>query len=69
MGVGRALRNGAVLASRHLSNTLGLLGMAILFFLAAGVLLSGLSLFLPTIWSVFIVNNCRLVLLQQRPRG
>jgi uncharacterized membrane protein YesL len=56
-----ALRNAFILASRHLNNTLGLLGMGILFALAILYLSSGLLLFLPAVWGMFIVNNCRLV--------
>ena len=61
VGVWMALRNAFVLASRHLNNTLGLLGMGILFALAILYLSSGLLLFLPAVWGMFIVNNCRLV--------
>ena len=60
-GIWMALRNAFVLASRHLNNTLGLLGMGILFVLAILYLSSGLLLFLPAVWGMFIVNNCRLV--------
>jgi uncharacterized membrane protein YesL len=61
VGVGTALRNALILASRHLNNTLALLGMGILFALATLYLSSGLLLFLPAVWGMFIVNNCRLV--------
>jgi uncharacterized membrane protein YesL len=61
VGVGTALRNAFILASRHINNTLGLLGMGILFALATLYLSSGLLLFLPAVWGMFIVNNCRLV--------
>lgn len=57
-----ALRNAAILASRHISNTLGLLGMAILFAMAICYLSSGLLFILPSVWGLFIVNNCRMVL-------
>ncbi len=61
VSAGTALRNAFILASRHLNNTLGLLGMGILFTLATLYLSSGLLLFLPAVWGMFIVNNCRLV--------
>jgi uncharacterized membrane protein YesL len=61
MALWTALRNAFILASRHLNNTLGLLGMGILFALAILYLSSGLLLFLPAVWGMFIVNNCRLV--------
>jgi uncharacterized membrane protein YesL len=60
-GIWVALRNAFALASRHLNNTLGLLGMGVLFTLAILYLSSGLLLFLPAVWGMFIVNNCRLV--------
>ena len=61
VNVGTALRNAFILASRHLNNTLGLLAMGILFVLAILYLSSGLLLFLPAVWGMFIVNNCQLV--------
>jgi uncharacterized membrane protein YesL len=61
VGVWTALRSALALASRHLNNTLGLLGMGILFALAILYLSSGLLFFLPAVWGMFIVNNCRLV--------
>jgi uncharacterized membrane protein YesL len=60
-----ALRNALILASRHISNTLGLLGMGVLFAMATRYLSSGLLFFLPAIWGLFIVNNCRLVVSQE----
>jgi uncharacterized membrane protein YesL len=60
-----ALRNALILASRHISNTLGLLGMGVLFAMATRYLSSGLLFFLPAIWGMFIVNNCRLVVSQE----
>jgi uncharacterized membrane protein YesL len=65
MGIWMAVRNAFVLASRHLNNTLGLLGMGILFSLAILYLSSGLLLFLPAVWGMFIVNNCRLVVSEE----
>jgi len=61
VGVWTAVSNAFVLASRHLNNTFGLLAMGVLFALAILYLSSGLLLFLPAIWGMFIVNNCRLV--------
>jgi uncharacterized membrane protein YesL len=63
-----ALRNALILASRHISNTLGLLGMGVLFAMATRYLSSGLLFFLPAIWGMFIVNNCRLVVSQELSR-
>ena len=62
MGPRLALRNSALLASRHVSNTVGLLGMGVLFGIAVGRVSSGLMFFLPAVWGLFIVNNCRMVL-------
>jgi hypothetical protein len=60
-----ALRNALILASRHIVNTVGLLGMGVLFAMATLYLSSGLLVFLPAIWGMFIVNNCRLVVSQE----
>ena len=60
-----ALRNAFILASRYILNTLGLLSMGILFSLATLYLSSGLLLIWPTIWGIFIVNNCRLVMAEE----
>jgi uncharacterized membrane protein YesL len=56
-----ALRNAFILAGRHIVNTLGLLSMGVLFVFATLYVSSGLLFFLPAVWGVFIVNNCRLV--------
>ena len=56
-----ALRNGLILASRYPSNTLGLLGMAVLGGLAVGYVGVALLFFLPAWYGLFVVNNCRLV--------
>jgi uncharacterized membrane protein YesL len=62
LGMKLALRNGLVLSTRHLANTLGLLAMAgLLGFLAYKVSLF-LLVILPAFWLVFVINNCRLVL-------
>jgi len=55
------LRNALILASRHVVNTLGLLSMGILFAFATFYLSPGLLFILPTVWGIFIVNNCRMV--------
>lgn len=57
-----ALRNAFVLASRHIVNTLGLLSIGVLFVFAIVYLSSGLLFILPAVWSMFIVNNCRMVI-------
>ncbi|NLE43465.1 MAG: hypothetical protein GX620_01985, partial [Chloroflexi bacterium] len=46
---------------RHIANTLGLLGMGILFAFGVGYISSGLLFILPAVWGVFLVNNCRMV--------
>jgi len=56
-----ALRNGLILASRYPSNTLGLLGMAVLGGLAVGYVGVALLFFLPAWYGLFVVNNCRLL--------
>jgi uncharacterized membrane protein YesL len=62
VGIRLAMRNGLLLATRHLSNTLGLIALAILLgFLASRVSLLLLVVF-PAFWLVFVINNCRLVL-------
>jgi uncharacterized membrane protein YesL len=60
------LRNAFILSARYLSNTLGLLGMGVLFYFAVVYLASGLLFFLPAVWGVFLVNNCRMVVDQER---
>jgi hypothetical protein len=62
LGIGTALYHSLILASRYLMNTLGLLCLGGLFLLAVLYLNSGLMFILPTIWGMFIVNNCRLVI-------
>ena len=56
-----ALYNSLILSSRHISNTLGLIGMGVLILLGIFYLNSGLLFILPVLWGLFIVNNCRLV--------
>lgn len=57
-----ALRNGAILAARYVNHTMGLVSMAVLGGFAVGVVSQALLFILPAVFSVFIVNNCRLVL-------
>jgi uncharacterized membrane protein YesL len=61
VGFRAAVQNAFILASRHLINTFGLLGLGLLLFLGAIYLSSGLLFIIPAIWGMFIVNNCRLV--------
>jgi uncharacterized membrane protein YesL len=61
MSVGTALRNALILTSRYVWNTLGLLGMGILFALASAYVSPALLFILPTVWGLFIINNCRMV--------
>jgi uncharacterized membrane protein YesL len=64
-----ALRNAFILAGRHIVNTFGLLSMGVLFVLATLHVSSGLLFFLPAVWGIFIVNNCRLVVNEERDTG
>jgi uncharacterized membrane protein YesL len=63
--LGTALSNALILASRHLSNTLGLLGMGVIFGLGIVHLNVSLLLVLPVVWGMFVVNNCRMVLTEE----
>lgn len=69
VSVGTALRNGLILASHHINNTFGLLGMGILFAFATIYLSSGLLFILPAVWGMFIVNNCRMVVSEELAEG
>jgi len=60
-----AVRNALILSSRHISNTIGLLGMGFLFSLATLYVSSGLLLIMPAVWGMFIVNNCRMVMAEE----
>jgi uncharacterized membrane protein YesL len=62
LGLRDAFRNAAILASRHVMNTVGLLAMVVLIVAAALYLNSGVLLFFPAFWGMFVINNCRLVL-------
>ncbi|MDW8097936.1 MAG: hypothetical protein RML36_00455 [Anaerolineae bacterium] len=57
-----ALRNALILASRHIVNTLGLLAMGVLFAFAIAYISPGLLFVLPTVWGLFMVNHCRMVI-------
>jgi uncharacterized membrane protein YesL len=63
--IGDGLRNGFILASRHWMNTLGLVSMLVLFGFATVYLSSGLLFFWPAFWSMFVLNNCRMVLAEE----
>jgi uncharacterized membrane protein YesL len=63
--VRNALHNSLLLASRHLMKTLGLVAMGVLALFAICYISPGVMFVLPAICGVFIVNNCRLVLLQE----
>ncbi len=57
-----ALINSAILASRYAGNTVGLMSMGLLFVLAIAYLTLALLFILPTIYALFIVNHCRMVI-------
>jgi uncharacterized membrane protein YesL len=63
-----ALRNSLLLASRHLMNTLGLAAMGVLVLFAIRYISPGVIFVLPAVCGMFIVNNCRLVLLQEEEK-
>jgi uncharacterized membrane protein YesL len=69
MSVGTALRNALLLASRHVWNTLGLLGMGTLFALVIVYISPALLFVLPAIWGLFIINNCRMVVEEELAGG
>jgi len=56
-----ALLDAAILATRLPFHTMGLIGMAVLFVYAIRWQ-PALGFFLPTVWAMFAVNNCRYVL-------
>jgi uncharacterized membrane protein YesL len=59
------LRNGFILASRNWINTIGLVSMLVLLGFATVYLSSGLLFFWPAFWSMFVLNNCRLVVAEE----
>lgn len=63
-----ALHHALTLAGRYLTNTLGLLSLGGLFLFGVLYLSSGLIFILPAMWGIFIVNNCRLVILLEEER-
>lgn len=63
--VATALHNSAILASRHLANTLGLVSMGVLAGFAVAYISPAFLFVLPALCGMFIVNNCRLVLAQE----
>ena len=63
-----AFRNGMLLAARYGANTVGLLGMGVLLFGVALYLHNALFFLLPAVWSLFVVNNCRLVVKLEEER-
>lgn len=66
-----ALRDGALLAARYVTHTMGLVSMAVLGGFAIGVVSPAFLFLLPAFFSVFVMNNCRLTLglEQQRTRN
>jgi uncharacterized membrane protein YesL len=62
-----ALRNSLVLASRRLGNTLGLVSMGVLAALAVYYISPALLFIFPAFCGLFIVNNLRLVLIDEKP--
>jgi len=64
-GVYPSLRNALILASRYWINTLGLLSLGVLSGLSVLYLSSGLLFFMPAVWGIFIVNNCRMVMYEE----
>jgi uncharacterized membrane protein YesL len=69
MSMGATLRNALILASHHIWNTLGLLGMGILFALASVYVSPALLFVLPAIWGLFTINNCRMVVEEELVGG
>jgi uncharacterized membrane protein YesL len=69
LDLARVLRNALILASRHTWNTLGLLGMGILFALASAYVSPALLFILPAVWGSFIMNNCRMVVAEELVDG
>lgn len=69
MSVGMALRNALILTGRYIWNTLGLLGMGILFALTCAYVSPVLLFILPPVWGLFVVNNCRMVVEEELASG
>lgn len=62
LGLVQSVRDGWLLMGRHLRNTLGLLGLAILCAFAVGSISLGLLFLLPAVYGLFIIGNCELVI-------
>ena len=65
IGVVAAFRNSLILVVRYLSNTLGLVGMAVLLGYLTYQVSAFLLLVLPATWMVFVINNCRMTVRQE----
>jgi len=65
VGIRDGLRNAFILASRNVVNTLGLTSMLVLLCFATVYLSSGLLFFWPAFWSMFVLNNCRMVVAEE----
>ncbi len=62
IGVKVALQNGFIMAARYLPNTIGLIALPILLTIIIARVSWLLLVLLPPVWSVFVINNCRMVL-------
>ena len=60
--LGLALRNSLILSARYITNTIGMVALAVICGLLVGYLNSGLIFVLPALYGMFVVNNCRLVM-------
>ncbi len=69
LGARDALRNALILASRHINNTLGLMGLGVLFTLGVFYISPGLMFILATVWGVFVLNNARMVVAEEKVRA
>ena len=59
------LRNSAILPGRHISNTVGMVALAVLCSLATIYISSGLLFVLPALYGMFTANNCRLAIAEE----
>ncbi len=66
MALGIALWDAMLLASRHVANTIGLLSMIVVLTFVAYRVSLPLLLLLPAVWGLFLVNNCRMVVAEER---
>jgi len=64
----QALRNSLILASRHVTNTFGLLAMGVLCALSIFTISPGLLFVLPAVWGMFLINNCRMLVAEETGR-